>query len=130
MRESRTYGSVRGALSNERPYRDAACLPSGCVTESCNPSLNGTAAMGQTAPCRTAARRDTTTFKAGHHCMCAPICWRCATGFTPITGSPGGRDGHIPLCALHRSVGEGIPSGLHSICGPSAEIASIESEQY
>ncbi len=23
MRESRTYGSVRGALSNERPYRDA-----------------------------------------------------------------------------------------------------------
>ena len=26
MRESRTYGSVRGALSNERPYRDrGAC---------------------------------------------------------------------------------------------------------
>jgi hypothetical protein len=25
MRESRTYGSVRGALSNERPYRDRAC---------------------------------------------------------------------------------------------------------
>jgi len=25
MRESRTYGSVRGALSNERPYRDKAC---------------------------------------------------------------------------------------------------------
>ncbi len=24
MRESRTYGSVRGALSNERPYRDRA----------------------------------------------------------------------------------------------------------
>src|SRR5215216_7040569 len=24
MRESRTYGSVRGALSNERPYRDLA----------------------------------------------------------------------------------------------------------
>ena len=24
MRESRTYGSVRGALSKERPYRDAA----------------------------------------------------------------------------------------------------------
>ena len=24
MRESRTYGSVRGALSNERPYRVAA----------------------------------------------------------------------------------------------------------
>ena len=24
MRESRTYGSVRGALSNERPYRDNA----------------------------------------------------------------------------------------------------------
>jgi len=24
MRESRTYGSVRGALSNERPYRDKA----------------------------------------------------------------------------------------------------------
>ena len=22
MRESRTYGSVRGALSNERPYRE------------------------------------------------------------------------------------------------------------
>ena len=30
MRESRTYGSVRGALSNERPYRDrnAPCPPS------------------------------------------------------------------------------------------------------
>jgi hypothetical protein len=29
MRESRTYGSVRGALSNERPYRDriAPCPP-------------------------------------------------------------------------------------------------------
>jgi hypothetical protein len=25
MRESRTYGSVRGALSNERPYRDRPC---------------------------------------------------------------------------------------------------------
>src|SRR5947208_6239190 len=27
MRESRTYGSVRGALSNERPYRDAIKPP-------------------------------------------------------------------------------------------------------
>ena len=31
MREFRTYGSVRGALSNERPYRDSrplfACVP-------------------------------------------------------------------------------------------------------
>ena len=26
MRESCTYGSVRGALSNERPYRDATLL--------------------------------------------------------------------------------------------------------
>jgi hypothetical protein len=26
MRESRTYGSVRGALSNERPYRDRSFL--------------------------------------------------------------------------------------------------------
>ena len=26
MRESRTYGSVRGALSNERPYRVRDCL--------------------------------------------------------------------------------------------------------
>jgi hypothetical protein len=26
MRESRTYGSVRGALSNERPYRDRPTL--------------------------------------------------------------------------------------------------------
>ncbi len=25
MRESRMYGSVRGALSNERPYRDRPC---------------------------------------------------------------------------------------------------------
>jgi hypothetical protein len=25
MRESRKYGSVRGALSNERPYRDSFC---------------------------------------------------------------------------------------------------------
>jgi hypothetical protein len=25
MRESRKYGSVRGALSNERPYRDRPC---------------------------------------------------------------------------------------------------------
>ena len=28
MRESRTYGSVRGALSNERPYRDDAASSS------------------------------------------------------------------------------------------------------
>jgi hypothetical protein len=27
MRECRTYGSVRGALSNERPYRDHIDLP-------------------------------------------------------------------------------------------------------
>jgi hypothetical protein len=27
MRESRTYGSVRGALSNERPYRDRRFAP-------------------------------------------------------------------------------------------------------
>ena len=27
MRESRTYGSVRGALSNERPYRDPLAKP-------------------------------------------------------------------------------------------------------
>jgi len=27
MRESRPYGSVRGALSNERPYRDFSFLP-------------------------------------------------------------------------------------------------------
>ena len=26
MRESRTYGSVRGALSNGRPYRVTACF--------------------------------------------------------------------------------------------------------
>jgi hypothetical protein len=26
MRESRTYGSVRGALSNERPYRVRLCF--------------------------------------------------------------------------------------------------------
>ena len=26
MRESCTYGVVRGALSNERPYRDHHCL--------------------------------------------------------------------------------------------------------
>lgn len=26
MRESRTYGSVRGALSNGRPYRDTATM--------------------------------------------------------------------------------------------------------
>ena len=26
MRECRTYGSVRGALGNERPYRDQALL--------------------------------------------------------------------------------------------------------
>jgi hypothetical protein len=27
MRESRKYGSVRGALSNERPYRDHRAKP-------------------------------------------------------------------------------------------------------
>ena len=32
MRESRTYGSVRGALSNERPYREHhdTALKAGC----------------------------------------------------------------------------------------------------
>src|SRR6266566_9076315 len=29
MRESRTYGSVRGALSNERPYRDRSARNDG-----------------------------------------------------------------------------------------------------
>lgn len=34
MRESRLYGSVRGALSNERPYRDpalASAQPLACI---------------------------------------------------------------------------------------------------
>jgi len=30
MRESRTYGSVRGALSNERPYRDRCARNDDC----------------------------------------------------------------------------------------------------
>jgi len=30
MRESRTYGSVRGALSNERPYRDRSAIRDSC----------------------------------------------------------------------------------------------------
>ena len=29
MREFRSYGSVRGALSNERPYRELSC--SDCI---------------------------------------------------------------------------------------------------
>src|SRR5215207_6897870 len=40
MRESRTYGSVRGALSNERPYRDRSETPApivnGSLAEGCN----------------------------------------------------------------------------------------------
>jgi hypothetical protein len=37
MRESRTYGSVRGALSNERPYRDQiARLEDLCSTAAVN----------------------------------------------------------------------------------------------
>ena len=31
MRESRTYGSVRGALSNERPYRVVRQLQAGAI---------------------------------------------------------------------------------------------------
>src|SRR5947209_1719288 len=34
MRESRTYGSVRGALSNGRPYRDRELLRL-CVNDAC-----------------------------------------------------------------------------------------------
>jgi hypothetical protein len=34
MRESRTYGSVRGALSNERPYRDRFARNDGSPPES------------------------------------------------------------------------------------------------
>ena len=34
MRESCTYGSVRGARGNSRPYRDAP-MPNGCVSERC-----------------------------------------------------------------------------------------------
>ena len=33
MRESRTYGSVRGALSNERPYRDRFARNDDATTE-------------------------------------------------------------------------------------------------
>jgi hypothetical protein len=36
MRESRTYGSVRGALSNERPYRDDSLR---CTNK--NPGVGG-----------------------------------------------------------------------------------------
>ena len=35
MRESRTYGSVRGALSNERPYRDRFARNDECGGQSC-----------------------------------------------------------------------------------------------
>jgi hypothetical protein len=31
MRESRTYGSVRGALSNERPYREVRQPQAGAI---------------------------------------------------------------------------------------------------
>ena len=31
MRESRTYGSARGALSNERPYRVVRQLQAGAI---------------------------------------------------------------------------------------------------
>ena len=32
MRESRKYGSVRGALSNERPYRDEGASEAGAIS--------------------------------------------------------------------------------------------------
>jgi len=44
MRESRTYGSVRGALSNERPYRDRFARNDGCDIAESTPDndRNGT----------------------------------------------------------------------------------------
>jgi hypothetical protein len=38
MRESRTYGSVRGALSNERPYRDPKYYSAMCFSASASSS--------------------------------------------------------------------------------------------
>jgi hypothetical protein len=40
MREFRTYGSVRGALSNERPYRDRPGMTLKALCKSLNFNLN------------------------------------------------------------------------------------------
>ena len=49
MRESRTYGSVRGALSNERPYRDISgpsCTRVGTWTAGIPRALRQSAELG------------------------------------------------------------------------------------
>src|ERR1700724_4818319 len=52
MRESRTYGSVRGALSNERPYR----VPPLARTRSADAHRQGRARCKGGADCRRRAR--------------------------------------------------------------------------
>ena len=42
MRESRTYGSVRGALSNERPYRDRVARNDGAPKSESDTSARAT----------------------------------------------------------------------------------------
>jgi hypothetical protein len=42
MREFRTYGSVRGALSNERPYRDRPGMTLKALCKSFNLAQMGT----------------------------------------------------------------------------------------
>jgi hypothetical protein len=44
MRESRTYGSVRGALSNERPYRDRLRLAMTRWRRQASPAVSNIAA--------------------------------------------------------------------------------------
>ena len=58
MRESRTYGSVRGALSNERPYRDPFAKPivqeaPRWVSQGLNPSYRAVNGLVMSAPVET-----------------------------------------------------------------------------
>jgi hypothetical protein len=47
MRENRTYGSVRGALSNERPYRDRFARNDGPLGK--HPHSRGTKCPGDSS---------------------------------------------------------------------------------
>jgi hypothetical protein len=50
MRESCTYGSVRGARGNSRPYRDGACPIAFAARRKSRRDIRGYTRMGASAP--------------------------------------------------------------------------------
>src|SRR5215216_6302968 len=95
MRESRTYGSVRGALSNERPYRDAHLAP--CP--------RGTGQRGRASLCPPYEAHAVERADGAHALLCAPTVTRASYRTSSIVdGSHSAICGNATIKATARHI--------------------------